>query len=163
MKRFLMIKKAVLKKLFELSPIEQKQIKEHQFVNDLSPYVWSKDNKNRMINRKLLSHHSIYLSKHNRFTSYPLHSHQFVEINYMLQGECNEMVEGNPIHLEEGSVLMMDIGCHHSVGQLNKNDLMINLIFNNKNISFKFLDKTHKKDSFQFHLSVSFQYFFTES
>ena len=35
-----MIKKAVLKKLFELSPIEQKQIKEHQFVNDLSPYVW---------------------------------------------------------------------------------------------------------------------------
>lgn len=91
-----MIKKAVLKKLFELSPIEQKQIKEHQFVNDLSPYVWSKDNKNRMINRKLLSHHSIYLSKHNRFTSYPLHSHQFVEINYMLQGECNEMVEGNP-------------------------------------------------------------------
>lgn len=158
-----MIKKAVLKKLFELSPIEQKQIKEHQFVNDLSPYVWSKDNKNRMINRKLLSHHSIYLSKHNRFASYPLHSHQFVEINYMLQGECNEMVGGNPIHLEEGSVLMMDIGCHHSVGQLNKNDLMINLIFNNKNISFKFLDKTHKKDSFQFHLSVSFQYFFTES
>ena len=68
------IKKAVLKKLFELSPIEQKQIKEHQFVNDLSPYVWSKDNKNRMINRKLLSHHSIYLSKHNRFASSRLHS-----------------------------------------------------------------------------------------
>lgn len=43
---------------------------------------------------------------------------------------------------------MMDIGYHHSIVKLNKDDLMINLIFNNRNISFQFLDETHKKDSF---------------
>lgn len=66
----------------------------------------------------------------------------------MLKGECYELVEGEPIHLKEGNVLMMDIGCHHSIVKLYKDDLMINLIFNNRNISFQFLDKTHKKDSF---------------
>ncbi|WP_288556896.1 helix-turn-helix transcriptional regulator [uncultured Lactobacillus sp.] len=43
---------------------------------------------------------------------------------------------------------MIAIGCHHSIVKLNKDDLMINLIFNNRNISFQFLDETHKKDSF---------------
>lgn len=43
---------------------------------------------------------------------------------------------------------MMDICCHHSIVKLNKDDLMINFIFNNRNISFQFLDETHKKDSF---------------
>lgn len=66
----------------------------------------------------------------------------------MLKGECYELVEGEPIHLKEGNVLMMDICCHHSIVKLNKDDLMINLIFNNRNISFQFLDETHKKDSF---------------
>lgn len=66
----------------------------------------------------------------------------------MLKGECDELVEGEPIHLKEGNVLMMDIGCHHSIVKLNKDDLMINLIFNNRNISFQFLDEIHKKDSF---------------
>ena len=66
----------------------------------------------------------------------------------MLKGECYELVEGEPIHLKEGNVLMMDIGYHHSIVKLNKDDLMINFIFNNRNISFQFLDETHKKDSF---------------
>lgn len=66
----------------------------------------------------------------------------------MLKGECYELVEGEPTHLKEGNVLMIAIGCYHSIVKLNKDDLMINLIFNNRNISFQFLDETHKKDSF---------------
>ncbi len=55
----------------------------------------------------------------------------------MLKGNCDELVEGEHIHLTQGDVLMMDIGCHHCIDQLDKNDLMINLIFNNKNISLQ--------------------------
>ena len=143
-----MIKQAILTKLFTPNSIEKKQNKSHQFINDLSSSTLIQAGNKRIVNNKLLSHHSIYLSKHNRFAPYPLHSHQFVEINYMLKGECDEIIEDEPIHLREGSVLMMDIGCKHSISELGKDDLMINLIFNNKNISFKFLDKTHKKDSF---------------
>lgn len=74
----------------------------------------------------------------------------------MLKGECDKLVEGEPIHLKEGNVLMMDIGCHHSISTLHQNDLMINLIFNNKNISFKFWDETHKKDSFIYQYILTF-------
>ncbi|KRK41685.1 AraC family transcriptional regulator [Lactobacillus amylovorus DSM 20531] len=145
---WLMIKQAVLDKLSALTEIEKEKPETSQFGNDLSHYTLIKTVDKRVVNKRLLSHHSIYLSKHNRFAPYPLHSHQFVEINYMLKGECDELVEDEPIHLKEGNVLMMDIGCHHSISTLHQNDLMINLIFNNKNISFKFWDETHKKDSF---------------
>lgn len=132
-----MINQNIWQQLAALTPIEKKQIAKHQFVNDLSPYVLITNGKKRVVNQKLLSHHSIYLSKHNRFAPYPLHSHEFVEINYMLKGNCDELVEGEHIHLTQGDVLMMDIGCHHCIDQLDKNDLMINLIFNNKNISLQ--------------------------
>ncbi len=143
-----MINQAILQKLLALTPIEKKKSENHHFVNDLSLSLLIQTSNKRIVNKKLLSHHSIYLSKHNRFAPYPLHSHQFVEINYMLKGECDEIVDGEPVHLKEGSVLMMDIGCQHSIGTLGKDDILINLIFNDKNISFKFLDETHKKDSF---------------
>lgn len=152
-----MIDSDIMKKLMQYTPIEEEQFRTHHFVNDLSPYVLTQKENIRIINQKLLSHHSIYLSKHNRFAPYPMHSHQFVEINYMLKGECDELVEGQPIHLSQGNVLMMDIGCHHQVSELGQNDLMLNLIFNNKNISFKFLDETRKKNSF------IYQYFFNIS
>lgn len=129
---WLMIKQAVLDKLSALTEIEKEKQETSQFGNDLSHYTLIKTVDKRVVNKRLLSHHSIYLSKHNRFAPYPLHSHQFVEINYMLKGECDELVEGEPIHLKEGNVLMMDIGCHHSISTLHQNDLMINLIFNNK-------------------------------
>lgn len=132
-----MINQNIWQQLAALTPIEKKQIAKHQFVNDLSPYVLITNGKKRVVNQKLLSHHSIYLSKHNCFAPYPLHSHEFVEINYMLKGNCDELVEGEHIHLTQGDVLMMDIGCHHCIDQLDKNDLMINLIFNNKNISLQ--------------------------
>ncbi|MCJ2171987.1 AraC family transcriptional regulator [Lactobacillus kefiranofaciens] len=132
-----MINQNIWQQLAALTPIEKKQIAKHQFVNDLSPYVLITNGKKRVVNQKLLSHHSIYLSKHNRFAPYPLHSHEFVEINYMLKGNCDELVEGEHIHLTQGDVLMMDIGCHHCIDQLDKNDLMINLIFNNKNTSLQ--------------------------
>lgn len=132
-----MINQNIWQQLAALTPIEKKQIAKHQFVNDLSPYVLITNGKKRVVNQKILSHHSIYLSKHNRFAPYPLHSHEFVEINYMLKGNCDELVEGEHIHLTQGDVLMMDIGCHHCIDQLDKNDLMINLIFNNKNISLQ--------------------------
>lgn len=154
-----MISPKIMNKLVTANSIEQKQLNHRQFFNDLSPYVLIEDGNQRIVNKKLLSHRSIYLSKHNRFAPYPLHSHEFVEINYMLKGECNELVEGEHVHLTQGDVLMMDIGCHHCINQLDKNDLMINLIFNNKNISFKFLDKTHKKNSFiyQYLFNISLQ------
>lgn len=154
-----MIKQAVLDKLSALAEIEKEKQETSQFGNDLSHYTLIKTVDKRVVNKRLLSHHFIYLSKHNRFAPYPLHSHQFVEINYMLKGECDELVEGEPIHLKEGNVLMMDIGCHHSISTLHQNDLMINLIFNNKNISFKFWDETHKKDSFiyQYIFNISMQ------
>lgn len=96
---WLIIKQAVLDKLSALTEIEKEKQETSQFGNDLSHYTLIKTVDKRVVNKRLLSHHSIYLSKHNRFAPYPLHSHQFVEINYMLKGECDELVEGEPIHL----------------------------------------------------------------
>ncbi|WP_148665335.1 MULTISPECIES: cupin domain-containing protein [Lactobacillus] len=84
------------------------------------------------------------VNKHNRFAPYPLHSHEFVEINYMLQGQCDEIVDSVPVTLKQGDTLMMDIGARHQIAALGKDDLLINVIFTNKNLSFKLLDHDKK-------------------
>lgn len=58
-----MIKQAVLDKLSALTEIEKEQQETGQFVNDLSPYTLIKTADKRVVNKRLLSHHSIYLSK----------------------------------------------------------------------------------------------------
>ncbi len=142
-----MINEKLMRKLLQKNPIEVEQAKTHQFVNDMSADLLIKKNQKIIINQKLLSHHSIYVSKHNRFAPYPKHSHLFVEVNYMLHGQCRETVNGQKIILHQGDILIMDIGSSHSIAALGPNDLLINLLFNDRNISFDFLDQIHAQNN----------------
>lgn len=156
-----MIDKNVKDKLLSISPIEAKQVKKGEFYLDLDKKYLNKQGQIFTINHKLLSHHSVYISKHNRFAPYPLHQHNFVEINYVLQGKCREIVNGKPVYLKHGDILLMDQGCKHSLARLGKNDLLINLVFNDHNISFNLLNKLHNnhKNSlvYDFLLNISLQ------
>jgi hypothetical protein len=56
---WLMIKQAVLDKLSALTEIEKEQQETGQFINDLSYYTLIKTADKRVVNKRLLSHHSI--------------------------------------------------------------------------------------------------------
>ena len=105
---------AILKQLQSLTDVEKKQKEHHVFSDDIPPTAIdlreSKTANVPVLNDYFFRNHAIYVSKHNRYAPYPLHTHQFFEMNYMLQGHADETVNGQRVHLSQGDVLLLDIG-----------------------------------------------------
>ncbi|GEN48895.1 AraC family ligand binding domain-containing protein [Ligilactobacillus pobuzihii] len=142
----------VFKKLKCLNDIEKKQFKNNKFINDMPLAAQDKKTEKQtgvpsLTNNYFFKYHSVYISKHNRFAPYPKHSHKFLELNYMLSGTCKQTVDNKELTLREGDILLMNIGCSHSIESLGEDDILINLLFRDKNISFDLLNKIHSKNS----------------
>ncbi|GBG95700.1 AraC family transcriptional regulator [Ligilactobacillus salitolerans] len=142
----------VFQGLQSMSEIEKKQHQDHRFVNDM-PNAALDLNRTEVTgvpslnNNYFFKYHSVYISKHNRFAPYPKHSHKFLELNYMLSGSCQQIVDGEKVALKEGDILMMNIGCSHSIAALGENDLLINLLFRDQSITFNLLNDIHSNNS----------------
>ena len=71
----------------------------------------------------------IALRPHTRFTDFPVHRHDFVEIMYMLCGETiHDMADGHTIHLKAGEVLLINRHCSHSIRRCGEKDVAVNFI-----------------------------------
>ncbi|KRN27584.1 transcription regulator [Lactobacillus selangorensis] len=141
----------VLNHLKELTAVEKRQKKERRTSDDL-PFdaidvTSSKSAQVPVLNDYFFKNKSVFISKHNRFAPYPLHSHLFFEINYMLQGSAVETVAGQQINLQQGDILLIDIGTKHAINALGPNDILINLLFRDQNISLELLKKIKSSQS----------------
>ncbi|MBA1434050.1 AraC family transcriptional regulator [Bombilactobacillus bombi] len=131
--------------------IEKKQLQTHEFINDMPAAAWDEQQKIPILKKDyFLGKQAVYISKHNRFAPYPLHGQRFLEINYMFSGSCQQIVDGKPIQLNAGDILLMNVGAQHSISALNENDILINVLFTNKNITFKLLHDIHKSNSLSY-------------
>jgi len=71
----------------------------------------------------------ITVRPHTRFTSFPMHSHDYVEILYMLSGETVHDIPGRePLHLHAGELLMMNGQAMHSIRRCGEGDVGVNFI-----------------------------------
>lgn len=131
--------------------LEIKQLETNQFINDMPPNAWDDKQDIPVLNKEhFLGKQSVYISKHNRFAPYPLHGQKFLEINYMFEGTCQQVVDNNHITLQKGDILLMNIGAKHSINALKECDILINILFTNKNITFKLLNDIHMNNSLSF-------------
>ncbi|MBE5783323.1 MAG: helix-turn-helix domain-containing protein [Clostridiales bacterium] len=72
---------------------------------------------------------AITLRPHTRFTPFPLHRHDFVEILYMLKGKTlHTMEDGAHITLQAGEILMMNCHTAHAIATCGREDVAVNLI-----------------------------------
>lgn len=69
----------------------------------------------------------IYISKHSRYAKYPEHSHNFLELNHMVHGTCQQVINGELITLNAGDLLLMDVDSIHSIHALNEEDINCNI------------------------------------
>nr|WP_225352904.1 AraC family ligand binding domain-containing protein [Lentilactobacillus parafarraginis] len=142
---------SVLNRLMKTTEDEKQQLKSLEVHDDIpSAAIDPSLSENRhepVLNDYFFRNKRIYVSKHNRYAPYPEHSHTFFEINYMLRGSCDEIVDGEKIHLETGDVLLMDIGSRHSIGYLGTNDLLINLLFRDQDINLAVLNDLRSSQS----------------
>ena len=70
----------------------------------------------------------IDLRLNHRFFRAPTHSHDFIEMAYVLHGSITHEIEGKELVMTEGDLLLMNRNTYHAVAMCGQEDIMINFI-----------------------------------
>ena len=132
----------------------EKQQKSLGFIPDLKD-TQIIDGIMQLPNALFFNNKDIYISKHNRYADYPEHSHQFLELNFMFKGTCHQVINGKDFTLQEGDLLLMDSGSRHSISALGKEDILINILFQNNNVSLEWLTQLQGQNSLIYQLLLA--------
>ncbi len=121
-----MIDPSILEKLSALSE-EEKNILSGKKVIDRTLYM---DGQVDVITGdKLLSaDKNITIRPHTRFIDFPEHTHDYVEMVYMCQGQTVHYVNGNRLLLKEGELLMLGQHARQSIKAAGEKDIAVNFI-----------------------------------
>ncbi|OTN91553.1 AraC family ligand binding domain-containing protein [Enterococcus faecium] len=95
------------------------------------------------------SNNNIFISRHNRFAPMIEHLHDFIEINYVYEGDCTQRINGETIHLQQGDFCVLDKDVPHSIDALKEKDILINILINEETFSSLFLYKLRNTPSIQ--------------
>lgn len=92
----------------------------------------------------------IMLRKHTRFIAFPKHRHNYIEINYVLNGELKQKVGTENIHLKQGELLFLNQHIEHEIEACAKDDIIINFIIQPKffDFIFSYLSSTNLMSNF---------------
>lgn len=70
----------------------------------------------------------ITVRTHTRFTDFPVHSHNYIEIMYVCSGEIVHLIDGKELHMEAGDILFMNQQVRHGIKKAGMEDIGINFI-----------------------------------
>lgn len=99
-----------------------KSIKENDIVPNLKDVAQVLDAKS------YISDGMIMIRKHPRFCYVRKHSHNYLEVNYVLSGEITEILDGNKITLKKGELLFLSKNSQHEFFPAKNDDLLLNFI-----------------------------------
>ena len=115
--------------LKKLSPVteEEKRILAGERQIDRSLYM---DGSRDVISgdKLLPSGRVITIRPHTRFTAFPEHTHDYVEMVYMCAGETRHIVNGTELVLREGELLMLGQHARQSIAPAGVGDVAVNFI-----------------------------------
>lgn len=79
--------------------------------------------------KKLLSAGKlITVRPHTRFIDFPKHTHDYVEMIYMCCGKTTHIVNGQPVLLKSGELLLLNQSASHEVCRAEAGDIAVNFI-----------------------------------
>lgn len=70
----------------------------------------------------------IAIRPHTRFTDFPEHSHDYIEVVYMCRGSTTHIIGGDTIRLSEGEILFLGKTARHRIKQAEASDIAVNFI-----------------------------------
>lgn len=120
------MREEVLEQLRGITPEEQRILDGSDAI-DRELYMLGRSN--TIGAEKLLSAGKlITLRPHTRFIPFPEHTHDYVEVVYMCQGETTHIVNGNRIRLRQGELLFLNQSATHAVCLAGQQDIAVNFI-----------------------------------
>ncbi len=72
---------------------------------------------------------------HTRFVDIPIHSHNYIEMMYVLTGEVIHIIDGEEFAVKEGSLIFMNRHLRHAIRASNEGDLAVNFIISSDYLS----------------------------
>lgn len=93
-----------------------------------------------MVTRRSASPY-ICASRHSRFRDYPLHFHDFVELSYMYDGSCHEVINGRLYGIKTGEVLLVDSDTIHTIAPLGEGDILVNIQVDKRYFTANFFNR----------------------
>lgn len=66
--------------------------------------------------------------KHSRYSSIPVHIHDYIELNFVYAGTCKAIVRDKTIPLQCGDVCIMDTNVPHTISEVEDEDIVINIL-----------------------------------
>lgn len=91
--------------------------------------LYSEGENKKLDAKKLLSDMShIELRTHTRFTHFPRHYHDFIEIMYVCSGEVTHIIGGNKLVLKQGELLFLGRNSWHEILPVSEENISVNFI-----------------------------------
>lgn len=106
---------------------EEQAILDGRTSIDRDLYMQGQDN--TVNSRKLLSSGKlITLRPHTRFIDFPQHTHDYIEMIYMVSGKTTHLVNGRELELQQGELLLLSQSATHEVHIATDDDVAVNFI-----------------------------------
>lgn len=124
------MKDRLMKKLSEISEDEKKILSEnYSLLTNAGPaFANMKLNRREFVWSAIKDPKTLSVRRHPRFVDIPIHSHNYIEMMYVLSGSVTHSIEGRTITLTEGSLLLMNRHVQHSIEASEENDIAVNII-----------------------------------
>lgn len=121
------MKPEILSRLSYINDEEQRIIEGEQKINKKLYAAFTKE---FIINnhRFMQEGEQISLRRHTRFTDFPSHGHNYVEITYVCSGEVTHVIKHREVKMHKGDVLLLNRHTQHSIRKTGMDDIAINIL-----------------------------------
>lgn len=120
------MRKELLEKLSVITPEEQEIL---SGAEQIDRSIYTEESRFIIDRKKLLNEgHMIKIRTHTRFLPFPEHSHNYVEMVYMCQGCTRHKIDGAPVTLREGEILIMNQWARQEIEAASRDDIAVNFI-----------------------------------
>ncbi len=125
-----------------VTPVERQQILGHgRNVPDVKAKLPSDDSSIIVMPfAHFFDRGKIAVTKSNRFSYVPAHTHKFIEMNYVLKGNSSQYIDDHKYVLQQGQLLIMDRSVMQRINYATKDDLLINILIRDDDAIRQLLD-----------------------
>lgn len=113
----------------QLSVITSEEKDLLQGRGEIDRSLYTEDSRLIVDSKKMLEHGKlIRVRPHTRFVHFPSHSHNYVEVIYMCQGETTHIIDGTKVTLKEGELLFLNQNAVQEILPAGERDIAVNFI-----------------------------------
>ncbi len=106
--------------------------KNYIFISSCNIFPQKKDIKHFKSN-------DIAFNRNDRFFNSPVHSHDYIELNYVFSGCCTAIINNQSIPLTTGDICIMDTRVSHTFLPCSEPDIVLNILMSTDYFSSSFL------------------------